>query len=136
MRLFAGPSTLVLPDNRIAFVDRDMRVSIVSLTGEQTIVLDRQHRGLPSSIAAGDGFIASAGGGEVVVTFEKDRTSLSRGSAPGSGGVDSVTLRGHVGAINALVVAPDGRTLVTGGGDGTARVWRLGETTEMTWAKD
>jgi len=35
------------------------------------------------------------------------------------------TFRGHAGAVNALVIAPDGRTLISGG-DNTINFWRLG----------
>jgi len=34
-----------------------------------------------------------------------------------------VTLRGHRGRVNALVFSPDGKQLLTGSDDGTARIW-------------
>ncbi len=37
--------------------------------------------------------------------------------------VDSMTLKGHTGAIFALAVSPDGKSIVTGSGDQTAKVW-------------
>jgi WD40 repeat protein len=36
-----------------------------------------------------------------------------------------VLLRGHMGAIYAVGVSPDNHWLVTGSGDGTARLWDL-----------
>lgn len=36
------------------------------------------------------------------------------------------TFRGHAGAVNALVIAPDGRTLISGGDDKTIKIWQLG----------
>lgn len=36
------------------------------------------------------------------------------------------TFRGHAGTVNALVIAPDGRTLISGGDDKTIKIWQLG----------
>jgi WD40 repeat protein len=51
------------------------------------------------------------------------RDSLYRCS--GSHNVDSIELRGHAGPIGSIAVSPDGRWLVTGSTDRTARVWDL-----------
>jgi WD40 repeat protein len=36
-----------------------------------------------------------------------------------------VTLTGHTDVLNAVAFAPDGRTLVTGAADSTARLWDI-----------
>lgn len=35
------------------------------------------------------------------------------------------TFRGHVGAVNSLVIAPDQQTLISGGDDHSIRIWQL-----------
>jgi tRNA A-37 threonylcarbamoyl transferase component Bud32 len=37
--------------------------------------------------------------------------------------LDHLTLRGHDGAVTAVAFAPDGRSVLTGGADGTVRAW-------------
>ena len=94
---------------RIAFVNTEFRVVLASLTGEQPFVLDRRHHGVINQIAVVAGGVATAGDdGQVMIA---------------SGGA-TIALRGHVGPVNTLAVSRDGRTLVSGGADGTARVWR------------
>lgn len=41
------------------------------------------------------------------------------------------TLRGHTSYVRALAFAPDGKTLVTGGGDSTLRVWDVASGREL-----
>ncbi len=43
-----------------------------------------------------------------------------------SSGFSKNTLTGHSGAINSLAISPDGKTLVSGSGDSTIKIWNLG----------
>lgn len=42
-----------------------------------------------------------------------------------AGGLQRLTLKGHRGAVNKLLLTPSGTEAVSGGADGTARVWDL-----------
>ncbi|MGW3289120.1 nSTAND1 domain-containing NTPase [Streptomyces sp. NPDC001002] len=46
-----------------------------------------------------------------------------------------ITLMGNAGPVNAVALSPDGATLVTGGEDGTLRLWRLADSPVRTGAK-
>lgn len=45
----------------------------------------------------------------------------------GSDGGDRIELRGHDARVNALAFSPDGRHLLSGSDDGTARIWNAGD---------
>ena len=38
-------------------------------------------------------------------------------------GHETLTLRGHTGEVNSVAFSPDGKRIVTGSGDITAKVW-------------
>ena len=50
---------------------------------------------------------------------ERMLASLSRGSR-----VNPIVLEGHEGSVISANWSPDGKQIVTGSGDGTARIWR------------
>jgi WD40 repeat protein len=112
-RLLGGNQPLPLPGDRVAYVDTSYRVAIVSLTGQPTTIFDHRHLAVVRKLVGGQDFVATAGDDGLAVVEH---------------GGNVITLRGHIGALNDMVVAADGRTIVTAGDDGTARVWRLDET--------
>jgi WD40 repeat protein len=44
------------------------------------------------------------------------------------------TLRGHGGLVLGLAWSPDSKRLVTGGSDGTAKVWEIGPQFQEQWS--
>jgi WD40 repeat protein len=53
------------------------------------------------------------------------------GTAPAEG-AEPVALKGHEGAVLALASSPDGVTVITGGNDGTVRIWKAEDGSEST----
>jgi eukaryotic-like serine/threonine-protein kinase len=71
-------------------------------------------------------FLPSAYPGLFLTTTASDEVQL-RTTDPGE---PARVFRGHTGAIYTVCVSPDGRRALTGGEDGTARVWDLSATPE------
>lgn len=67
--------------------------------------------------------------GPAIVASAGDDAEIHLSEVPG--GAPSAVLRGHVGKIVDLAVAPDGRLLASAGWDGTARVWDIEAATEV-----
>ena len=91
-----------------AVVEWDLQAGIDVLCLEQDDWIE-------SAVFAGDGIFCTAGrGGDIRV--------WNRGM-----GLEAGRLLGHEGAVHALAVSPDGRTLVSGSADSTALVWSLSD---------
>jgi WD40 repeat protein len=66
-----------------------------------------------------DGRLAARGHGQIIKIWNV------------ASGQDVLQLVGHTGAIRSLVFSPDGRFIVSAGGDGTIRMWNLGTGKEL-----
>jgi len=83
--------------------------------------------------------LSSAAGGIRIISVSEDGTgrlwSLPPGSDPNlrpkkpmkSSEVKMIVLAGHKGPVRAVAVTPDGDAIVTGGDDGTVRVWNAAD---------
>ena len=84
------------------------------------LVLCRGHAGAITALVYAPGGQLLTGGSDGSVACRDGATG--RLLAP--------AVRGHTGRIVSLVVAPNGRQLASVGGDGTARLWQLGDEPE------
>lgn len=55
--------------------------------------------------------------------FTDGRKKVLAGNADGAGA--PIELRGHTGPITSVAFSPDGKKVVTGSRDKTARIWRV-----------
>jgi WD40 repeat protein len=85
-----------------------------------------------------DGTTATGSGVEDVA-FSPDGTRLAMASHAGNVHIFDTqsaelieTLRGHAGMVNCVRFSPDGRTLVSGGTDGTTRLWNAATWRQLT----
>ncbi|CUU57060.1 WD domain-containing protein, G-beta repeat-containing protein [Parafrankia irregularis] len=80
------------------------------------------------STAGGLGGVTSVGfdqdGGILATAGEDDIVRLTDVSSPARP-VPLTGLRGHTKAVNAVVLTPDGRTVLSASGDGSVRVWTI-----------
>lgn len=109
--------------SRVAFTHRDPFVSSDprgSLAGSRTLaVWDVPSNLQVSNATAGAGPLALSPDGRVVATSDGPVLRLLDANSLDLLG----TLEGHTATITTIEFSPDGRTIVTGSLDGTARVW-------------
>lgn len=131
----AGSLTAVAvsPDGKVLATggqDRTVRLWDAA-TGEEKRVL-RGHGGpVPCLAFSPDGKTLAAGGG----ILEPETRRWTSGEAKlwdVATGTERLTLKRHSDAILALAFAPDGQTLVTGGGDTLVKLWDAGTGAEKT----
>ncbi|HWF87327.1 MAG TPA: hypothetical protein VN659_00785 [Pyrinomonadaceae bacterium] len=100
-------------------VDRSAKVADVRFSPDgQSIATTRGSAGVIYSIDALHEFVDSSRSEFIYQQAPAPGAKKDKSSEP-----DSVKLEGHTGDINSIAFSPDGRFVVTGSADGTARVW-------------
>ncbi|MGX1776730.1 nSTAND1 domain-containing NTPase [Nocardia brasiliensis] len=108
--LALGATTIAIHQSNVAAGQRDTAIS-KALAGEAT-----QLRATDPALAAQLSLAA----------YRVADTAEARGSLlASSGGPAATQLKAHTTNLHDLTFAPDGRTLITAGGDGTTRLWDL-----------
>ncbi len=103
MTLFSGA-----PDGTIRWLD--------SADGRERLLL-RGHNAAVTDLAV----LASSAGAVRFASASEDGTARIWSVTPPA--TSPLVLSGHKGAVRALALVPDGGTIVTGGDDGTVRLW-------------
>jgi len=96
-------------------------ISLAEATDDGTIMGD-DFSDITAVACSTDGKLLAASSRGVVWIWER---SGDQSFAP------LITLRGHTGAVQALVFTPDGNSLVSGSDDSTVRVWHLKPTPKL-----
>ncbi len=85
--------------------------------GQQTDLLDFSSEQLKSAVISPDGSTTVVGGETRQIIVDRS----------GPGGRRTLLLHGHRGTIWGLVFSPDGKHLASASGDGTMKIWDLGQ---------